>query len=869
MRNNALREVVLPELSGGLNVNDPEYRIEDNQSPDMLNLWYKDMALCKRPGQMRLSKRGTVWRVSEPYNGARVMHVGTKLVCWSAEGMQRNFGGFSPGAGFPALSAQEYDGKARPGDYCVASSAGAVRGVAYEAGDTAICCWDGVQRVTMRVSGAVAAEAESPMAAVTVTGAALAVTVTLSVALAAGDGAAVAAGKIRAALAEDETVAAAYTAGGAYRTVTLSREGAADLTLEMTLDCAGCEGLVGAASYDDSVWRPVAREIFSGVAEGAGAFCEFGDTLYYLDGSEIWEIAPDHTVTAVEPYAPVVLINAAPDLSAGDDNEAYNLIGPGFTVWYNGTGSEAVRYYVTVQDDNTFGISSLKGGTAMKFTSAGTEGWRVRAAGGDWKTGASANEDTGVITLAAHGFEADAALEFDAGTGELPGGVKAYDVNIRTVYHLPLDGLDDAEVRVSVDAADLAENTGFTVDRAAGTVDFTAGTEPHGAPSKGTSNVWITAFKTVEGSKQRIAGCRAAVRFGGEAAGVVGGTRVFVTANPNYPYRYWRSDLGLNVSFGMRYFPDTSEERLDQNSEAITAAAKMGDELILFKESSIFAVGYSFDGEDVYYPVRECHNAIGCDVPDSVQLIDNRLVFAHTKGGVYMLVGTGNALENIVKPISANVNALLLKEDNLAEACSVDHDRRYWLCAGGHAYVWDYDSTPYYNYADYDKAQRRLAWYRFDNIGAGCFFEEDGLCHGGAAGVARFTRIRNDFGEPIRAYWRSKAFDMGRPDEEKSFLYLYPSFSPDGNLCATVSAGNERTEEWTHRLVDSRTFDWREFFWNAFTWECIKFSRTFEMRLRMRRSVFLQVAVEGNEADKGVGLSGLRFSYSVNKKRKG
>ena len=42
----ALSEITLPDMSGGLNTRDPEYEIADNQSPDMLNLWFKDKALC-------------------------------------------------------------------------------------------------------------------------------------------------------------------------------------------------------------------------------------------------------------------------------------------------------------------------------------------------------------------------------------------------------------------------------------------------------------------------------------------------------------------------------------------------------------------------------------------------------------------------------------------------------------------------------------------------------------------------------------------------------------------------------------------------------------------------------------------------------
>ena len=142
---------------------------------------------------------------------------------------------------------------------------------------------------------------------------------------------------------------------------------------------------------------------------------------------------------------------------------------------------------------------------------------------------------------------------------------------------------------------------------------------------------------------------------------------------------------------------------MDQNSDAITAAAKMGSELIIFKTHSIFAVGYEFDGEEVYHPVRECHSTIGCDMPGSVQLIDNRLVFASTRSGVYMLISTNNALENIVKPISANINRLLMMENGLEDACSCDYARCYWLKAGTHIYLWDYETTPYTGYADYEQ----------------------------------------------------------------------------------------------------------------------------------------------------------------------
>jgi hypothetical protein len=364
MRSNAVRQITLPELSGGINVHDPEYDIADNQSPDMLNLWYKDMALCKRPGQTWLSQRG-IHRISERFGGARAVHSGTKLYRWNVEGMVRCAGEFNPVAGYPADPAA--------GDYRIASAAGTLRGVAYEEGDTAVYVYSGVQRIALCVTGKVIATGNL---AVTVTGAGIAGSpLTVSVAVKAGDTAADAAEKLRTALAGSAAVTTPYTVDRVNRTVTLTANetGAPDDTLVMAID-GGSTGLESAASYDESVWRNMMREIKTGVADAAGVFCEFGDLLYYIDGVEIWEIGADYTAEPVKPYTPVIMINAAPDLSAGNDNEAYNLIGPGFTVWYNGTGSDPAQYYVISRTDNSFKVSATSGGTAVNILSNGTAG---------------------------------------------------------------------------------------------------------------------------------------------------------------------------------------------------------------------------------------------------------------------------------------------------------------------------------------------------------------------------------------------------------------------------------------------------------------------------------------------------------------
>lgn len=524
-------------------------------------------------------------------------------------------------------------------------------------------------------------------------------------------------------------------------------------------------------------WRGNEAQLLkSGVASAEGVFCEFCGTLYYLDGNEIWEIAPDFSVKEARPYIPVVIINAHPDLSGGDDNEAYNIIGAGFCVKYNGDKTSAV-------------------------------------------------------------------------------------------YSLPQKEIDETAVLVSIDAADLTEGEHFSVDRTQGTVNFAEGTSPNGPPGAGTNNVWISAFKTVPENKRKITGCKIALPFGGEASGIFGGTRVFVTGNPKHARTYWHSDLGHGLGSGMRYFPDTCEEHLNQNNQPITAAAKMGGELVLFKQSSIFVLGYVFDGVDAFYPVRECHSAIGCDMPKSLALIDNALVFANSSSGVHMLTSTDNKSENVVKPLSANINKLLLSEPGLRDACSIDHGRYYWLCAGGRAYLWDYEQTPFYDFADYKKAQRRLAWYRFDNIDANVLCADaDTLYYGGKKGIVLFCKNKSDFGRKYDAYFTTKAFDLMCPNRLKTFLKVYPSFAAQGNIKATVTISSETHDVFSKRVFDIKSFSWLDFNWSTFTFDVIKFSRTYVVRLSMRRAAYIQIRVSGSDKDRDVGISALRIEYCFNNK---
>ena len=220
-----------------------------------------------------------------------------------------------------------------------------------------------------------------------------------------------------------------------------------------------------------------------------------------------------------------------------------------------------------------------------------------------------------------------------------------------------------------------------------------------------------------------IGRCRLAVAFGGNASG---GTRLFFTGNSEKKGYYYKSEL-----MNPLYVPDNEYEIIGDGCEDITALKKMYGDLMVFTENSVFKMSYNHTNEGTFFSVKELSCEAGCDCPHSVQLIDNRVVFANSKRGVFIIDSTDEAGEQNIKPISGNIlkgNGTGLLENNplsLKKACSCDYDRKYMLFADGKAYIWDYDATPYRESSSYSVAQQRLCWYTYDNVAGSHYVNSD------------------------------------------------------------------------------------------------------------------------------------------------
>lgn len=293
--------------------------------------------------------------------------------------------------------------------------------------------------------------------------------------------------------------------------------------------------------------------------------------------------------------------------------------------------------------------------------------------------------------------------------------------NTATVYQLLDTNIDNTDLEVDYDnlsgttltflfsAGETSKTAGgitCTLNRTNGTLTFSVALA-NASASGAANNMVVYYSKTITGNYSKISNCTIGSYYGGNLQGQESGNRLFLSGNPSEPNKIYWSDVN-----NLLYFPEYSFNSVGQPYEKITAFGKAFDTMIVFKEKSTWRVTYEYNGEVAYFPVSEVSNSIGCDMPDSVQLINNDLVWCNSYSGVYLLRSTLSSVadERIVRQISRNCNSLIFAESNLQNAVSLDYKGNYYLFVNDKVFIWNYDKTPY-QYMNTDDEQRRLSWY--------------------------------------------------------------------------------------------------------------------------------------------------------------
>jgi hypothetical protein len=437
-----------------------------------------------------------------------------------------------------------------------------------------------------------------------------------------------------------------------------------------------------------------------------------------------------------------------------------------------------------------------------------------------------------------------------------------------TVYTLADQNLDATAVTASFDNGltfNKVEGTNFSVNRTTGVVTFT--TAPPTGLGRGNIVIWY--YKTSHSVLTSILTCTQIIAFGG-SDGAGNGTRIFYGANGTWFY-YW-SDVNNPT-----YIPVSQYNFMGTPDEIITGFGVQYNTLIVFKAKSTYGVTYSYDTTTAkaYFPELCINSAVGCDCPGTICLINDRLVFCNTYGGVYTLVYTNYVSLNLdLKPISRNINGNsrasgLLQEVNLANSVAIEFNRGYWLTVNNHVYYWDYGLTPYQNASDYEAAQKALSWWFLKDLPISCYMYDGANLYFGdnvSGYIVHFEETFADNGVGIDASWKLADRNFGTPEMRKTVVEEWISARSDTASTIGITHYSDRDPNGSadsKPIVINPSFSWSTMRWSTIFWGVAPAIQSFYRRCRRKNIKYYAIEFSNSTAGQDMNISDLRMNVSM------
>ena len=403
-----------------------------------------------------------------------------------------------------------------------------------------------------------------------------------------------------------------------------------------------------------------------------------------------------------------------------------------------------------------------------------------------------------------------------------------------TSYQLTFGELDNTPVKVwfldsNANWVEKKEGTDFTVNRPAGTINFT--TAPEKSPLTGEDNVKIQAYRTVEGYADRINRCKFGTRFGVNGAF----DRLFISGNPDYPNSDWYSQ-----QWDCTYFPDTGYSLLGSSKSAIVGYSIISNYLATHKDemeqdlSIILREGDMVDNEPSFKIINTLQGA-GAIATNSFAYLCTEPLFL-TRSGLYAVTAQDITGEKYAQSRSFYLNGKLTNEkyEDLVNsfACiyndmyllSVAHDRLYIL--DGLQPIRTDKSEPY--------ATRQYVAFYCNNLPIHSMWEQDNRLFFGTndGKICRFYNDKeslnsySDNGERIVCQWETPDIDGTLFYKNKTLRYI--AIRVGAAIATSVKIyGMDRG-----------------------LWNFIKYDNTFGRYFSFQNLVFSKVAFSGNKTQK-------------------
>jgi len=575
---------------------------------------------------------------------------------------------------------------------------------------------------------------------------------------------------------------------------------------------------------------------FTAIADGAlslraGHFFVQDSYLYYFNGPDYLRISEAWAVTRVEGYVPVTVVNRYPNGTGGDQYQPENRIAAGKRVWFTAHKEASETDYPTEY--------------VLPYQ----------------------NLDAEAVTIEGTVYENNTVVQ------KTYQEVQLYDPNkAGTVGIVYLDDLtspmaacvwqNNSYVTTTVPES----STVFTVNRETGVITFN--TAPTNTDAEMVSNIKVKLAVSNPEALASIANCQAWTVFS-----VEGLQTVICGGCPEQPNAFfWSGGNDIDGS-DPSYFPMDYYNIAGSADTAITAFGKQQNLLVIFKERSVGKSSLSVEtisGRNyVSLSYISINEAIGCDLPKSVQLVINNLVFANTYGGVFMLLDTSAAGENALARLSRNVNGSdttprLLYDLQVVDrntVTSYDDDKRYWLTANGHAYVWDY-RIKFYS-AAYPN-EEKLSWFYFTNINplAWMYTTDTPYFVMANGSVAKFGIAYADFGLGFPRKYTYSTQNFGTYERLKNVTKVIFALTSDTNTAVhvTYNTDYEERRDRTDLMVSSwslvpRNLAFRDLNVTKYAGTCVRKPRCYHVR-------HFAITLSIDEAYKNMSLVGAQIYYN-------
>lgn len=439
------------------------------------------------------------------------------------------------------------------------------------------------------------------------------------------------------------------------------------------------------------------------------------------------------------------------------------------------------------------------------------------------------------------------------------GTSKEYYISIPKDGDSDTAGLDSTPLKITVNASTLTEGKDFSVDRNAGKITFNT------APSTGVNNVRITAYKSYGKYKSAITKCKHYAVYGGE-----NNSRLFLAGNGTSNYFF------SDVSDGT-YFPDNNYASVGNAEDDVTGFGLQYSVLILFKPTEMYQLTYNFTTnqngvKQAYFYSSPVNAEMGCDMPDTIRYIDNRLTWGSTQWGICTLCSTLIEDERNVRVISRNINggyrtSGLLAEDDLEHTLAVNYEGKYIVCCkSGNAYAWDYTNAPYSTSDKYtpDTASMNLAWYKWDNFKVNSEVMIDRvLYYANGANLCTLGNGLNDFGKAIIAYYQTPMMDFGSYHMLKTVKKVFIEVRGDtpSHIRITYITDEDPIGENDPEdiFVAGKLY---KSTWRDIGWQVVNFAKTFARKCSIKKITLFGLFLENSEVNRDMSISGIKCEFT-------